>query len=57
MDINLHYEEGCGWKPSAHGVINGKTVSYNGEYQPTYDEASARAKRALGILDLMDLTA
>ena len=57
MDITLHHEPGYGWKASAKGSINGRSISYNGEYQPTPDEALDRAKKALTAYGMLDLAA
>lgn len=52
--IEIIYSEGYGWRPRAYGVINGHTVSYNGEYRPTLDEAIARLKTSMNIYGLLD---
>ena len=57
MDITLHHEPGYGWKASAKGSVNGRSISYNGEYQPTPDEALDRAKKALTAYGMLDLAA
>lgn len=55
MDINLHYEPGYGWKPTATGVTSdGRAIGYRGEYRATPEEALSHARKALAVYDLLE---
>lgn len=54
LDITLRYAPGYGWRPSAYGILGGRTVSYTGEYRATPEQALAYARKALAVYDLLE---